>query len=620
MKKQALLLLAILSISLSGCEKFLTELPQDTASPQTFFQTKEQLTSAIMSVYSPLGNTDESTYSRFFPLEANCASDEFSLRSAGGTGANIYNASASYQNFQNCWNNLYLGIERANFLLEQLANSPAPEADKNEIRGEALFLRGYYHFLLVGYWGDVPLNLVTTKKASDVARARTPAKDVYAQIVKDMTEAEGLVNTSTTWGVTNTGRISKTGVQGILTRVCLNAAGRLGDASYYPLAVTWGKKVIASGEHSLNKDYKQVFINHSQDINDNKECIWEVEFTRDVTGMYNEYERFGSTQGVENQDLTTGFTQGTYYATGTFYDSFAGGDLRRDWTIASYNFGTLPPATTKMAIYGKVYIPDPTRVTGTTARDARWKRSLAKWRREYQNPSNIGIKNFGPTNYPLLRYADVLLMVAEADNEVNGPTAENIEYVNQVRRRGYGTTVVGRNVIGFTYTNTGTSGYTTGSVVTISGGGATKDAKAVVSAVSSGKITSLTLVDGGANYTSVPTLTISGGTGAIITPILSSLTDCELVAANYSSKTVFRNFIMAERSRELAGESHHKLDLFRWKTFLTAIATTKAAMSSISYTTVAAAYNNASIRDTCFPVPIQEISLNPLMTQNAGWN
>lgn len=615
MKKQVIVIMIIFCFGFTSCEKFLTELPQDSASPVTFFKTKEQLTSAIMAVYSPLGNTDESTYSRFFPLEANSASDEFSLRSAGGTGANIYNASASYQNFGSCWNNLYLGIERANFLLEQLETSTASEADKNQIKGEALFLRGYYHFLLVGYWGNIPLKLTTTKKASDVARVRTPAKDVYAQIIKDMTEAEGLVATSTSWGVTNTGRISKTGIEGILCRVLLHAAGRLGDASYYPLAITWGEKVISSGEHSLNKDYKQIFINESQDINDNKECIWEVEFTRDVTGMYAEYERFGSTLGIQNGDVTTGFAQGTYYATGLLYDSYAAGDLRRDWTISNYNF------VLNTALNGKVYIADPTKVTGNTLRDAKWKRPLAKWRREYQNPSNIVIKNVGPTNYPLLRYADVLLMVAEADNEVNGPTAKNIEYINQVRRRGYGTTSVGKNVIGFTYTNTGTSGYSIGSVVTISGGGATKDAKAVVSAVSSsGKITSLTLVDGGANYSSVPNLTITGGTGAVITPILSNLTDCELIPSNYSSKDVFRNFIMAERSRELAGESHHKLDLFRWHTFFDAIAKTKASYVTVNYTTVAPAYNNVAARDTCFPIPIQEMSLNPLMVQNTGWN
>ncbi len=606
MKKQLVVSFIILSFGLTSCDKFLLELPQDSASPQTFFQTKEQLTSALMPVYSPLGSIDESTYSRFFPLEANCASDEFSLRSANSTAASIYNASSSYQTFGNCWNNLYLGIERANFLLEQLEISPAPIADVKEIKGEALFLRAYYHFLLVSYWGDVPLKLTTTKSASDVKRARTPAKQVYDQIILDMTTAVDLVNTSTIWGVTNTGRISKTGVQGILSRVCLHAAGRLKDNSYLPTAVFWGKEVIKSGEHKLNPDYKQIFINESQDINDNKECIWEVEFTRDATGIFSEYERFGSTSGVENQDISTGFTQGTYNATGTLYDLYAAGDLRRDWTIANYNFGGNP----KSALNGKVYIDPATK----------WRRPLAKWRREYQNAANIGIKNFGPTNFPLLRYSDVLLTLAEADNEINGPTGENIEYVNQVRRRGYGTTLVGRNINNLTITNGGTSGYTLASVVTISGGGASKDAKAVISKITSGKITGITIIDGGANYTSAPTITISGGTGAVITPTISNLADCELLLATYSGKPLlFKDLIMKERSRELAGESHHKLDLFRWGTFRS----TMTAMIPIIQTNFAAivgAYSNATDRDLTFPIPIQEMSLNPLMVQNTGWN
>ncbi len=605
MKKQVILLLVMIAVGTVSCKKFLLQLPQDTAAPETFYNNKEQLTAAVMSVYSPLGNIDESTYSRFLSLEAPAASDEYCLRSATSTTASIYNASASYTNFGNCWNNLYVGIENANFLLAQLEKSSAPAADISEIRGEALFLRAYYHFLLVSYWGDVPLKLTSTTKASDVSRARTPAKEVYDQIIKDMTEAEGLVNTATVWGVTKTGRISKTGVEGLLSRVCLHAAGRLRDNSYLAPSIAWGKKVVNSGEHTLNPDFKQIFINESQDINDNKECIWEVEFMRDLTGMYFEYERFGSTQGIENQDVSTGFCQGTYNATGTLYELYANGDLRRDWTIANYNNG----GTVKSALNPRVYF----------APSVHWKRSMAKWRRENQNPSNIGIKNFGPTNYPLLRYSDVLLTLAEADNELNGPTAENIEYVNKVRRRAYGVTLVGRNVNNLVVTNGGVSGYTLSSTVTFSGGGATKDAKAAVSTVAAGKVTAITLIDGGAGYTSAPTITISGGTGAVITPTVSNLTDCELLPANYSSKAVFKSFIMSERSRELAGEGHHKLDLFRWGTFMSTM-TAMVPIITTNFSTVLPAYRNATARDTCFPIPIQEMSLNPAMVQNPGWN
>ena len=106
MKKQVILLLVMIAVGTVSCKKFLLQLPQDTAAPETFYNNKEQLTAAVMSVYSPLGNIDESTYSRFLSLEAPAASDEYCLRSATSTTASIYNASASYTNFGNCWNNL----------------------------------------------------------------------------------------------------------------------------------------------------------------------------------------------------------------------------------------------------------------------------------------------------------------------------------------------------------------------------------------------------------------------------------------------------------------------------------------------------------------------------------
>jgi hypothetical protein len=612
MKKQFSILILVLAISFSGCEKFLTELPKDTVAPETFYKTNDQLTAALMAVYSPLGSDDESTFSRFLVLESQ-ATDEFLPASAPPTAINasLYNTSATYLAFERSWNNMYLGIERANLLLENLDKSAALPADIKQVRGEALFMRAYYHFLLVANWGDIPLKLTTTKSASDVERPRTPAKQVYDQIIADMTEAEGLVKTSSAWGVTNTARISKTGIQGILSRVCLHAAGRLRDRTYLPLSVSFGKKVVASGEHRLNLDFKQVFINHSQDIDDNRECIWEVQFTRDANGAYFEFERFGSTIGIRNDDiLNGGFMQGNFLATGTFYNSYADGDLRRDWTIANFTYAAVAGA--RSPLNGNVYVRPA----------AQWGRTIAKWRRGYQSPGQKLIKNFGPTNFPLLRYADILLTLAEAQNELDGPTPENIGYVNEVRKRGYGVDLVGRNVKTLTITNggTGTAVYTLNSIVTFSGGGASKDAKAAISSLSTtGRIASITLIDGGANYTSVPTITISGGTGAIITPILSNLTDYEIKVSDFD-RTSFKTFLMTERSRELAGEAHRRLDLLRWGNFV------KTMKDMIPATTIGArfllpVYQNVTERDTLFPIPIKEINLNPAMRgkQNKGW-
>lgn len=620
MKKRIGILVFIAALTgTTSCKKYLTQLPQDSVAPQTYYATSAQLTAALMAIYAELGNSDEATYSRFLSLEANASNDEYYIRSSSSIAASAYNANSSYANFTNCWNDMYEGIERANLLLASFGTSPVTQSIKDEIRGETLFLRAYYYFILVSYWGDVPLKLTPTSSVTDINYPRVPKKQVYTQIINDMTTAEGLVNTSIFWN--NCGRISKTGVEGILARVCLHAAGRLADASYYQQAENWAQKVVSSGIHSLNTDYKQIFINESQDIEDIKECIWEVEFYQDAAGVYHNYERFGSTIGVQNTNIDYGFMQGQYETLGTYYSLFGKGDLRRDWTITPYYYAS------NDAVNGITY----TVSTGT------WGRYLAKWRRNYQTASNISVKNFGPTNWPLLRYADVLLMLAEADNEINGPTLINEGYVNQVRERGYGTTVVGRNVITITLGSAGT-GYTVAPNITITGGGATKQATAITT-IASGKVTTLTITDPGAFYTSVPTVTITSangvGSGATATAAISNLTDADLLPAQYSSKAVFRQTIMDERSRELGGEGHRRLDLIRWGTFLPVMqnlatiipvqSPSANATSTYGYTgrtSAAQPYKNVTARDTLFPIPIGELTLNPgipFNAQNPGW-
>ena len=238
-------LLALGSLgALSGCNDYLSNDPEDFVAPETYFKNEAQLTSALMGIYSKLGQatsptiaTEESTYSRFLSLEAPGASDEMVARSNTAVAVSAYNFDSSYPSIGYCWANMYEGINRANLLLERLDQANTTPAVKDQIRGEALFLRGYYYFVLVQYWGDVPLKLKSTENAQDVNIARTPATQVYAQIIKDMTQAEGLLKNGSEWG--NSGRISKTGAAGVLARVNLYAAGRLGETDKYAAARTW---------------------------------------------------------------------------------------------------------------------------------------------------------------------------------------------------------------------------------------------------------------------------------------------------------------------------------------------------------------------------------------------
>jgi hypothetical protein len=224
----------------------------------------------------------------------------------------------------------------------------------------------------------------------------------------------------------------------------------------------------------------------------------------------------------------------------------------------------------------------------------------------------------------VLRFSDVLLMFAEAENEINnGPTQAAIDAVNLVRRRGYGKKIYGEGVKTITVNAQGT-GYTSTTTVTISGGGGS--GATAVPTITSGKVTAITITDIGQKYTSAPTVTITGaGTGATATATISSPNDADLTAADIASKDSFLKFLQTERSRELCFEALRKMDLIRWNIF---IPTMKALSDDIT-ANAPAAFKYAAMTGAnavaggskylLFPIPTYELSLNPLLTQNPEW-
>ncbi|AOZ97960.1 MULTISPECIES: RagB/SusD family nutrient uptake outer membrane protein [Flavobacterium] len=437
--------LLLVSIFTSSCEDFLNTEPKNKIALEQYYTDEEGLTQALAGVYDPLGSDKLYGNAMYTTLEA-CTDEGYYARSAQVTGTQVYNFDPTAADVAGLWSELYNGINRANDLI---ANINVPKMDENKrevILGEALFLRGYYYFMLVTRFGEVPLKTTPTTSPNGVQIAKSSIAEVYAQILKDMTEAEAKVGTVTSYGYSS--RISKTAVQGILARVCLQMAGYpLMDSSKYADALAWSKKVIDSGEHSLNvsfdtnpalapfnptitantsnNGYRQIFINQAQDIYDVKECIWEIDFKGNRTDSYTETGRVGNTNGITmtgvNFESTIGYSYGFIKGTGRLFNKYGTGDLRRDWVLTTYTFNNNTGAKTAIA------------------KTMAYGRDCGKWRREYEilTPKN---KNHTPINFPVLRYADVLLMYAEAENQVNGPTEEAVEAVNKVRRRGYGQT------------------------------------------------------------------------------------------------------------------------------------------------------------------------------------
>ncbi|EOR94153.1 hypothetical protein ADIARSV_2648 [Arcticibacter svalbardensis MN12-7] len=642
---------------MSACNDVLNTKPSDFVSPEDYYNNEGELNTALSGVYRMLA-TGPIYGSYQFTL--NSISDEFFYVNRT-TGPQVLTIDASTAFISQFWTACYQGIERSNLLLENI-NKPVMNEDKRKIiKGEALFLRAYFHFLLVDHFGEVPLRLSTTKSPLNTSIIRSSISDVYTQIVKDMKEAETLVAPISAY--TYNGHVTKTAVQGILAKVFLTMAGSpLNDATKYADARDYALLVINSGLHTLNPSYQQIFINHSKNIYDTKECIWEIEFSGNNTGIVQSAGKLGIVNGILSLSIDyPGFSYGEINTTKRLYDFYTPGDLRRDWSISNVRYSA--------ASGDRVAVEKP--VTSSTIYD----RQIGKWRRKYEpEPRN---QNFNSTNFPVLRYADVLLMYAEAEYYTNGPDGA-YDAINQVRRRAFGfdpnTPITSTSVVDkITLSGTGNTGYlsSVGELPVTFSGGNGLDASGIALVGTNGKVSSITLQYGGKGYTSIPTVIIgnawaSNTTYTTGTQVYNGNNLYTITVAGRSTSTAPTNtsgsttqattgavftyagaraqgtatiatsvidlanlgpgdFIKAlkeERARELAFEGARAHDLKRWGDYVTnmqSLNTEISANAPTAYKYAAATGANVTSRNVFFPIPANELSINNLAKQNLGW-
>ena len=603
MEKVKIYIVTIIVVGLlASCNKFLDTVPKDKMDPEAIFDKESQLDAALAAAYDPLGRGTLYAYTIQSRL-ATEADEGFFYSSSRTTGPQFYDLSSSDSEVLGTWTTLYEGISRANLVLENVDKPVIDETRRNYIKGEALFLRAYYHFLLVSNWGDVPLILNTATSVEGNSIGRTPSEEVYKRITQDMIQAEELVRPIKGYG--GAGHVTKSAVRGVLARVYLYWAGYpLLRTEKYQDARYWAKKVMDDAEagHKLNTSYDQVFINYAQDKYDNKESIWEVEFA--VTGIY-EHGQVGSWIGIRSSDAGIGTAYGFIGTTHTLFDRYKVGDLRRDRAISPFYYTN---ATKNLFV-----------VTQTS------RRFPGKWRREEETALPKLSQNT-PQNYPILRYSDVLLMFAEADFQVNNqtPTSEAYTALNEIRRRGYGKYLngvgqVSETLKSITIVNSGT-GYTSAPTITIAGGGG--EQATAMATVTGGTITSVTITNPGRKFMSLPTITVSGGggSGAVLTALLTSPDDADFKDLSSSE---FMEAIEEERSRELCFEGLRKYDLIRWgilETKLKEVGAWIKASENATYKYVSLSFDNFDkSRHTLLPIPQNDISLNKLLTQNPGY-
>jgi hypothetical protein len=593
--------IAAMALTSSSCKKFLDPSPTDFNAPKDFFRNEAEVNAALTGVYDILGKS--ATYGRYMFFEMDVADDSFIHLSGWTQDLALYNYSPSDTKLTDNWTALYNGINRANMLIENIDKAVMDENKRKIALGEAIFLRAYYHFILTSNWGNVPLKTKSTTSGFEVNYKNSPYKVNYEFIVSEMEKAADMVAPHFTYNYGS--RVTKSVVWGILARVNLKMAGApLNDASRYAEVVKWAKKVQQAG-HVLNPDYKRVFINMSEDKYDTKEVIWEVEFGK-RNGTQVEEGSVGVINGIAANEKI-GFSYGGKHVTNAFFNSFDTDDLRRDWSINNYYYSEAVEG-------GKIgYAPNQI-----------YNRGDAKWRREYETaaPKFNGTSTI---NFPILRYSDVLLMLAEAENEINGVTQDAVDAVNEVKRRAHGKLMTGEVVKSVTITNGGA--YTKAPTAIFSGGGGGFGAAATV-VIAAGKISGVYMISGGSGYTSAPTISLVGGEGAggaVLTSVMSknATNNYDLTAAEKDSPDNLRIAIRKERSLELCFEGLRRFDLVRWGQFYSAM---KAYENEIKTTKPATGYDhaikssqNVSERDTLFAIPAAELNSNRDIIQNKGW-
>lgn len=411
-----ILVICALVMTATGCKKWLVDQDNDPSNlaPDDYYTLPEHADAAIASAYDR---------TRFFAGGAGIFANNFSMlemptgtaKTETGQNTDLNNLLGLSYNGDNVfvlnwWTSLYQVIAQTNLVLDRVPAIKMNDAKKKQVLGEAQFLRAWSYFYLVRLFGDVPLLTTSVLSASDskVYAGRTPKDSVYQQVITDLKDAEasGLPWTDAS------GRASLGAVKSLLAEVYLTMAGyplNKGKA-YYQLAADKANEVITSGKFSLFADYNSL---HDESKENQGEQIFEIQFLATVANNGNQAILLPNFKEVSAYGTEVGSTTPATQ----FYNSFEPGDKRtvdrQGFFYTSYydgGNGALKPL-------GAPYIFKHFDViaNGTAG--------------------TVGTANSG-LNWMNIRYAQVLLTYAEAQNETDaGVNQAAVDALKRIRDR-----------------------------------------------------------------------------------------------------------------------------------------------------------------------------------------
>ncbi|MFI3293218.1 MAG: RagB/SusD family nutrient uptake outer membrane protein [Rikenellaceae bacterium] len=456
-----LLLLAIVGCGATSCQDFLYPEPTDTLVDETYYTTDAQVQTALTSIYATLRSSQLGTTYLFTMMGY---TDEDIHYNSSDDRVGDYSAISTNSTVLSFWTALYAPLKDIAYLLDGLERNVdnLSESTYKHVKGEALFLRGYFHFLLAQWFCHpdvgIPMSIDKITTYEQTMMELSSLDDFYVQIIEDMEAAEVLLEDQTWASLGYSERVTLNAVRGILARVCLSGAGfpnyglykgETDPEFYYKKALSKALLVTEMG-HELCSEYSEVFIAEVEDryVSEN---IWEIgyNYTGDSDSDTNTAGGIGTQSvmgmGRRAEDPETGdylydsvLVWNSYrYCNPTLYITYGHGDTRRMWNYPNFTYEQNSlnkiPKTLITSICSESAMGLSHYESGTLPTSFLWAASGGKWRREYEDRITRD-QNSSTTNFPLLRYSDVLLMVAEAYIELGEP-AMAAPYINQVRER-----------------------------------------------------------------------------------------------------------------------------------------------------------------------------------------
>ena len=464
MKLNKIFISGLAMLALTSCNDYLEVDPAtNVASTELVFGSDGEIRTALYGVYAKVCSDNLFGGKLYNDFQLNSDVDFYanSNEAAAGNQPRRFDVRSDAGNVETLWNNLYSAVETANEFIFNLQNNgtydeetedAASEAadgtittvqvpkvtDVTQMMGEAKVMRAMFYHELLSYWGDIPFTLQSTYETDNLNPAITPRQEVSDALIADLKHAAEYMYSDKDGKVAAPERITKEAAYAMIARLALQAGGYslnhdANDATgykmtrpsnyqeYYKIARDYAKKVIDAGGHSLNKSFRDVFVDECNFIvTTGDDAIFEIPFAKETNGSWGYAQ--GPTNGVDTgvdtdySNSAWGATSGGVRTTAFYGYSFDAKDLRRDYICGLWYYSNqgLPTMRLDYAMHNN------------------------KWSKLW-NTNGLGKTTTGATgiNFAYIRYTDVLLMFAEAENELNGPTADAQEALKVVRRRAF---------------------------------------------------------------------------------------------------------------------------------------------------------------------------------------